>query len=190
MDLKALFTPFPTISTPRLLLRALRPADLDDLYAYASDPEIDRYTPWRRYQSLSDAQADLDSFLAEYERDGLGAWGIEQRASGRLIGIINLSPPHPRNRRVEMGFTIARADWGQGYATEAAQALVAFAFERLDLVRVEAVCLPANRASARVLTKIGMHYEGLLRHYQIWRGQPVDLEMYAVIGSPGPADQG
>jgi RimJ/RimL family protein N-acetyltransferase len=46
MDLKTLFTPFPELSTPRLLLRALRPADLNDLYEYASDPEIDRFTPW------------------------------------------------------------------------------------------------------------------------------------------------
>ena len=45
MDIKAFFTPFPTLPTPRLILRALRPTDLDDLYAYASDPEIDRFTP-------------------------------------------------------------------------------------------------------------------------------------------------
>jgi ribosomal-protein-alanine N-acetyltransferase len=181
MDLKPLLTPFPALPTPRLLLRALRPADLDDLYSYASDPEIDRYTPWTRYRSVAEAQADLDQFLAEYERDGLGAWGIQHRADRRLIGITNLSLPHPHHRRVEIGYTIARAYWGKGFATEAAQALVAFAFQRLDLVRVEAVCLPANRASARVLTKIGMQFEGLLRAYQIWRGQPVDLEMYARV---------
>jgi ribosomal-protein-alanine N-acetyltransferase len=184
MELKSLLTPFPTLPTPRLWLRALRPADLDDLYAYASDPEIDRYTPWIHYASRDEARADLDHFLAEYERDGLGAWGIEHRASSRLIGIINTSLPHPHHRRVEMGYTIARAEWGQGFASEAAQALTAFCFDRLDLVRVEAVCLPANRASARVLTKIGMQFEGLLRHYQIWRGQPVDLEMYAMVCAP------
>jgi [ribosomal protein S5]-alanine N-acetyltransferase len=161
-------------------LRALRQNDLDDLFSYASDPEIDRYTPWTHYKSLAEAQVDLDSFIADYDRIGLGAWGIEHRETHRLIGIINISPPHPRNSRTEMGFTIARTHWGKGYATEAAKAVVAFGFEKMHLVRIEAVCLPENLASARVLLKIGMQYEGLLHNYQVWRGHPCDLQMYAV----------
>ncbi len=81
MDIRSLFTPFPTLPTQRLTLRAFRQTDLQDLYDYASDPEIDRYTPWSRYQSLAEAQADLDDFIAGYERDGLGAWGIEHIAA-------------------------------------------------------------------------------------------------------------
>jgi [ribosomal protein S5]-alanine N-acetyltransferase len=180
VDIKALFTPFPILDTPRLILRALRPGDLDDLYAYASDPEIDRFTPWTHYTALAQAQADLDEFLAEYEEHGLGAWGIEHRADRRLIGIATFSPPHPRHRRVELGYTIARAYWGHGYATEAVQALLQFGFERMDLVRIEAVVLPDHAASCRVLEKAGMQYEGLLHGYQIWRGQPCDLRMVAV----------
>jgi ribosomal-protein-alanine N-acetyltransferase len=179
VDIKALFTPFPTLHTPRLILRALRLDDLDDLYAYASDPQIDRFTPWTHYTSLAEAQADLDEFLAEYEEHGLGAWGIEHWADQRLIGIATFSPPHRHHRRVELGYTIARAYWGNGYATEAVQALLQFGFERMDLVRIEAVVLPDHAASARVLEKAGMALEGLLRSYQIWRGRPCDLRMYA-----------
>lgn len=181
MNFKTLFTPFPTLETPRLLLRALRASDLDDLYAYASDPEIDRFTPWTRYTALEQAQADLDEFLAEYERDGLGAWGVEHRADRRLIGIATFSPPHRYHRRAELGYTIARAYWGQGYATEAVQALIRFGFEQMDLVRIEAVVLPDHSASARVLEKAGMQYEGLLRGYQIWRSKPCDLMMFGVV---------
>lgn len=184
MNLKTLFTPFPTLTTPRLVLRALRPDDLDDLYIYASDPEIDRFTPWTHYQSVAEASADLDHFLAEYEDGGMGAWGIEHRADQRLIGIANFSPPHRHHRRTELGYTISRAYWGQGYATEAAQALIMFGFEQMQLVRIEAVCLPDHLASARVLQKIGMQFEGLLHSYQIWRGQPRDLLMYAITRSP------
>ena len=74
MDLKTLFTPFPSLSTSRLILRALRQDDLADLYAYASDPEIDRYTPWTHYKSLAEAQTDLNHFIADYDQYGLGAW--------------------------------------------------------------------------------------------------------------------
>ena len=180
MDIRSLFTPFPTLPTQRLTLRAFRQTDLQDLYDYASDPEIDRYTPWSRYQSLAEARADLDDFIAGYERDGLGAWGIEHIADQRLIGLINLSLPHPRNRRTELGFPIARAYWRQGYASVAARAVIKFALGQMQLYRVEAICLPENQASVRALQKAGMQYEGLLHSYQVWRGEPRDLQMYAV----------
>ena len=106
--------------------------------------------------------------------------GIEHLNEDRLIGIINISPPHPHHRRTEMGFTIARAYWGQGFATEAAQAVVAFGLEKMQLLRIEAVCLPENLASARALIKAGMQYEGLLRNYQVWRDKTCDLQMYAI----------
>lgn len=179
-ELKTLFTPFPTLTTLRLRLRQLRADDLQDLYAYASDSEIDQYTPWTRYQSLAEAQADLTEYVGEYERDGFGVWGIEHQADSRLIGITNLSMPHRHHRRSELGYTIARTYWGQGYATEAVQAVVSFGFEQMQLNRIEALVLPNNVASARVLEKVGMRYEGLLRQYQVWQGQPCDLKMYAI----------
>jgi ribosomal-protein-alanine N-acetyltransferase len=182
MELKSFFKPFPSLLTPRLLLRALRPDDLQDLYIYASDPEIDRYTPWDHYTGMDEAVADLDGFLKEYEQEGRGiSFGIQHQADRRLIGIATFSPPHKHHRRAELGYTISREYWGQGYATEAARELVRFAFEDIGLVRLEAVCLPDNLASVRVLEKIGMHFEGLLHSYQTWKGVPSDLCMYAIV---------
>ena len=180
MDIKDLFTPFPVLPTPRLILRALRLADLDDLYEYASDPEIDHHVPWEHYKNIEEARENLHEFLEEYEKDGLGAWGIEHRADKKLIGIINTSLPHRINRRVELGYTISCAYWGQGLATEAVKEVIKFGFEKMELVRMEAVVLPDNPASARVLEKAGMQFEGLLHNYQIWHGQPRDLQMYAI----------
>jgi ribosomal-protein-alanine N-acetyltransferase len=82
-----------------------------------------------------------------------------------------------------MGYTISRAYWGQGYATEAVRELVRFAFEEMGLVRLEALCLPGNQASVRVLEKAGMQFEGLLHGYQTWKGMPADLCMYAIVRS-------
>lgn len=177
------FTPFPSISTPRLLLRALRPDNLDDLYRYSSDSEIDRYTPWERSRSLDDSRADLDNYLATYSRGELGVWGVEE--SGRLIGICNFTYWHRHNRRAEIGYTIARDRWGLGYATEAAGALVRFGWEKMGLTRIEAVCLPENLASIRVLEKLGMEREGVLRSYQVWRGTPRDLAIYSRVAEEG-----
>lgn len=181
MDIKALFTPFQVLPTPRLILRALQPSDLDDLYEYASDPEIDHYVPWEHYKNIEEARENLNEFLADYEQHGMGARGIEHRTDQKLIGIINFSCPHPINRRVEVGYTISRAYWGQGLATEAAKALIEFGFEKMNLARIEAVVMPEHLASARVLEKSGMQFEGALHNYQVWRDQPRDLHMYAVI---------
>ena len=181
MDIKALFTPFPVLSTPRLILRALRLTDLEDLYEYASDPEIDQYVPWEHYKNIEEARENLNEFLKEYEKDGLGAWGIEHRTDKKLIGIINTSIPHRINRRVELGYTISRAYWGKGYVTEAVQAVIQFGFEKMKLVRIEAVVLPEHLASARVLEKSGMEFEGILHSYQIWRNKPCDLRIYAIV---------
>ncbi len=189
MDLKTLFTPFPTLSTSHLILRALRLTDLDDLYEYASDPEIDQYVPWEHYKNIEETRENLNEFLEEYEKDGLGAWGIEHRSDKKLIGIINTSIPHRINRRVELGYTISRAYWGQGFATEAVKALIDFGFDKINLVRIEAVVLPENLASVRVLEKSGMRFEGILHSYQIWRNKPCDLRMYAIVNPKREAHQ-
>jgi ribosomal-protein-alanine N-acetyltransferase len=181
MDHTTHFPDFPLLSTPRLLLRDLRPTDLDDLYEYASDPEIDRYTPWDRYMSLDEAREDLGRYIARYEQGHFRAWGIEYRADKKLIGITNFGFISSEDRRAEMGYTIARKYWGQGLATEAAQALIQYGFEKLNLARIEAVVLPENVASAKVLLKSGMQYEGLLRSYQVWKDKPSDLQMYAIV---------
>ncbi len=183
MDIRTVFVPFPVLDTPRLILRALRMDDLDDLYRYASDPAIDQHTPWAHYQSVEEARQDLARYVMQYTAEDMGVWGIERRADGRLIGICNFSYWYPPDRRAEIGYTIARDAWGHGLATEAAQALISFGFQHMNLARIEAICTPDNRASERVLQKVGMQFEGLLRSYQIWRGKPQDLKMYAIIST-------
>ena len=182
MDSKPYLDNFPLLSTPRLILRDLRPIDLDDLYEYASDPEIDRYTPWDHYNNIEEARENLNEFLEAYEKHGFWAWGIEHCADKKLIGIININKPG-HDRKVEVGYTIARKYWGQGLATEALQALIQYGFEKLDIARIEAVILPENTASSKVLAKAGMQFEGLLRNYQVWKGKPSDLEMYSIVKS-------
>ena len=176
----AVFTPFPTLNTPRLILRALRMDDLHDLYEYASDPEIDRYTPWSRYESLDEAHADLAHYVQGYDRGKMPVWGVVHRADSKLIGICDFNWHH-QHCRAEIGYTIGRRYWGQGFAVEAVQAMANFGFEKMELVRIEAVCMLENTASERVMQKVGMRFEGVLHSYQIWRGAPQDLKMYAIV---------
>jgi ribosomal-protein-alanine N-acetyltransferase len=139
---------------------------------------------------MEEARENLHEFLEDYEKHGLGAWGIEHRADKKLIGITNISMPHRINRNVELGYTISRAYWGKGYATEAVQAVIQFGFEKMKLVRIEAVVLPENLASARVLEKSRMQFEGVLYSYQVWKNKPCDLRMYATVNTRADLQKG
>lgn len=92
-----------------------------------------------------------------------------------------LSTTSAEHQRGEMGYVLARKHWGQGYASEAAAAVLGFAREELGLDRVEATCRPGNVASQRVLRRIGMQQEGLLRSHLLIRGRREDSLLFAKV---------
>jgi ribosomal-protein-alanine N-acetyltransferase len=177
----------PPLVTPRLLLRAVRPADADDLYAYARDPEIARFTTWNAYQTVADAHRFLRIVLDQYRTGKIGLWGIEHRATQRFVGTIGLTGEGEAGAsahgRAELAYALSREFWNQGLTTEAARAIVDFGFTSWDLNRIEARCLVPNIASARVMEKIGMNYEGILRQHIYVKGTFHDLKIYAILKS-------
>jgi [ribosomal protein S5]-alanine N-acetyltransferase len=183
MQIAAIFQPFPILRTERLVLRALRMDDLIDLYEYAADPELARFTEWDHYGSLEEAQTDLAQYVSRYERaeQPLPVWGIEHAADHKLIGICNIVRWWIEDRRAEIGYALSRRYWGQGLVPEAIQAMLDFGFEQMEINRFQATCLPVNTPSQRVMQKVGMQPEGLLHGYEIWKGQPQDLLLYAIV---------
>jgi ribosomal-protein-alanine N-acetyltransferase len=170
------------LRTERLRLRAFRPDDWADVHCYGSDPEVVRFMDWgpntveesRHHTNRASATAAVSPRLRF-------PYAVERLAGGRVIGSVELSLTSLDHRRAEMGYVLAREAWGRGYATEAAQALVAYGFGPLGLHRIAATCDPDNTASARVLQKIGMTYEGRLRAYFQIRGEWRDRLMWSAI---------
>lgn len=105
---------------------------------------------------------------------------VEQE-QGTLIGAIELQVTSTSHRRAELGYVLHRQWWGRGYAGEAAAALLRFGFDDLGLHKVSATCDPRNKASARVLTKIGMRHEAHLRDHLHLRGRWHDRLLYAAL---------
>lgn len=172
------------LTTERLLLRDLTPDDLDDAHAFGSDPEVSRYMPWGP-NSLADTRQFLDACLAEQRQTPRTGHTLAVVCDAAVIGVVSLTvqvgaasgPPH----RGELGYSFNRGHWGRGYATEAAGALLHWAFDTAGLHRVEATCRPANPASAHVLEKLGMRREGHLRDHMMIHGSPQDSYLYAVL---------
>jgi [ribosomal protein S5]-alanine N-acetyltransferase len=181
----ALAESFPPgrLHTARLLLR--RPSVRDAaavFHGYATDEEVTRYLAWRPHRALQDTREFLTQCEIAWET-GIGhrAWVLERRGDRAVLGMIGVDVG-PRG--VNVGYVLGRAHWGQGYMTEALAAVCDAALEDPSVHRVSAFCDVDNRASARVMEKAGMEFEGTLRRYMRhvnvapW---PRDCHMYARV---------
>ena len=161
--------------------RKLREEDEEDIFRYASDPEVSRYTTWYSPRSREEARTFLQNMLDRYERQEVAPWGMVDKRTHRVIGTIGFNHWDVRNARAEVGFALARPYWNQGYMSEALRSVVAFGFRQMGLVRIEARCHPDNAASARVMEKAGMIFEGILRRHVYIKGEHQDVKMYAIV---------
>lgn len=168
------------ITTERLILREWTLDDFDVVHAYATDPEVVRYMsfgPNAEEDTRAFLRATLDHARATPRTDyGLA---VTRREDGAFVGGVGLYLRNPT--KAELGYVYQRDAWGHGYATEAARALLDFGFRALGLHRIYALCVPANTASARVMEKLGMRYEGCLRDNLFARGEFMDSLSYAVL---------
>ena len=173
----------PVLETPRLLLRPFVLADAADVQRLAGAPEVADTTlnlphPYRE----GVAEAWIGSHASRFAEGGGVNYAITFRADGALMGSISLIVTR-QHRRAELGYWLGVPFWGQGYMTEAAGALVARGFALLDLHKIEATHMTRNPASGRVMEKVGMTLEGLLREHVFKNGGLEDLAVYGILES-------
>ncbi len=176
-------TLFPVeLETERLVLREFRKDDWKVVHEYAVDPEVVRYMPWG-----PNDERDTKDFIARALASQLEdprtkfEFAITVAATDRLIGGTGIRISRPESLGADMGYCLRRDVWSDGYATEAARAVVAFGFERLGLHRIFATCDIENAASARVLGKAGMRREAHFREDEWVRGQWRSSYLYAIL---------
>jgi len=180
------------LSTGRLILRDFNEDDFAAVHAYGSDPLVTQYTDWGP-NTPDETRAFLGRAVARRHASPRIEFdfGIVLKTDAMLVGSCGLYVHKPEHREGMLGYVINRHYWGQGIATEAARAVVQFAFEQLGLHRVYATCDTENAASERVMRKLGMrreaHFREHLWQHERWR----DSYVYAVLegewrtGMPG-----
>jgi [ribosomal protein S5]-alanine N-acetyltransferase len=178
--------PFTALHTPRLVVRPVQPADAPAHFAYASDPEVARHVRWDAFTALAQSEAWAQEGAASAAAGHLRPLGIAL-AHGPLIGHLALHWSGPEKHILELGYVLGRAHWGQGYAVEAASALLGWALRERGVLRLQARCFTENPASARVLEKLGFVREGLLRGRGIKAGQLVDQYVYGLVATDAAA---
>jgi len=171
----------PTLQTARLCLRPFDDSDANALFALHSNAHVLRYwdaPPWTE-------RGRADRFIAvcrQLADEGTGTrLAVDRTSDGEFIGWCSLTRWNPDFRSASLGYCFDAAAWGQGYATEAARALLQWAFDTLDLNRVQAETDTRNGASARVLEKLGFVREGTLREDCIVNGEVSDSWVYGLL---------
>ncbi|MEU5217433.1 GNAT family protein [Streptomyces sp. NPDC020807] len=173
--------PTPELHTARLRLRPLDEADGEALYALHSSAYVMRYwdsPPWTD-------PARVGRFLAtsrRIEEEGTGArLAVERLSDGAFLGWCGLTSWNPEFRSASLGYVFDPEAWGHGYATETAHAVLRWAFDTLDLNRVQAETDTRNVASARVLEKVGFVREGTLREDCVVNGVVSDSWVFGLL---------
>lgn len=167
-----------TLETDRLILRAFKETDLDDFYEYAKNPNIGPNAGWTPHKNIEDSKQILDMIIAEDE-----VWALVDKASNKVIGSVGLH--NDRLRSTEdikmLGYVLSESYWGQGLMAEAAMAVIAYAFENLEIQLISVHHYPYNLQSKRVIEKCGFGYEGTLRHAtKLYDGRIYDLMCYSM----------
>lgn len=173
--------PIPTLTTKRVLLCPFAPTDAVRVQALAGAPEV-AATALNIPHPYPDGAAG--AWIARHAGDadeGIRlTWAIVRRSDEALLGAITLGLT-ARHERGSLGYWLGVPYWNQGYTTEAARRVTAFAFLDFGCYRIEAGCFPRNVASARVMEKTGLRYEGVLRGYLRKGDQYEDVAMYALL---------
>ncbi len=157
------------LDTERLVLRRFCQDDLRDVGEWEEDAASD---------PAPEAQKFLDFCFRQYEERGDGPWGMLLKQTGRMVG--NCGYIGLRHFCGEVNYYVAPRYRGQGFAPEALKALMHFGFSELGLLRIQARCGLDNLSSERVLQKVGMKFEGMLRHASATDQSP-DQKMYAIL---------
>jgi len=171
----------PTLETKRLLLRPFTLADAKEVQRLAGDRAI-ADTTLNIPHPYGDGMAEewISKHQETFDQGKGVTFAITRKPDGALLGAISLSDIS-KGHQAELGYWVGKPSWGQGYCTEAANAVFRYGFSELGLIRIYAIRFARNLASGRVLQKLGMRHEGCQRQHIVKWGKFEDLELYGIL---------
>jgi ribosomal-protein-alanine N-acetyltransferase len=172
----------PQVTTARLLLRPFDDSDAKPLHALVSVEGMLQYFPGPGQPTLEQVQRLIERQILHWQEHGLGWWGVELIDEGELLGWNGLQYL-PETEEVEVGYLLAKPYWNKGLATEGARAALRFGFDELQLEQIVGIVHPENKASERVLEKLGMRFTEQTEYFdmQVFRYE-IDRSEFAPEG--------
>jgi ribosomal-protein-alanine N-acetyltransferase len=179
MPFKDAFITFPILETERFILRELQTNDAQDYYNYFSDPEVTKYWGYQGPKNVETASKTFARFQNAFIRKEMITWGIANKEDNKIIGTCILND-FIKASMVSLGYNLSRDYWRQGVMTEVLEAVIPYAFNVLDMNRIQAKVMPENIASTKLLSKMGFMNEGLLRDF-IFGEIITDTLMFSIL---------
>lgn len=173
--------PITAIPAARVTVRAIRSADLDDLFEINGDDAVTRFLPYKSWQTPADGSAWLTRMEALAAGGTAQQLVIERNADRKVIGTTLLFTFDEGSARLALGYALGRKHWRQGYAHEAIHAVCGHAFREMGIRRIEAEVDPRNAGSNALLLRLGFVREGMFRQRWITKGAPTDTNIYGCL---------
>lgn len=176
-----LFESFPILDAEGITLRQVDASDADDIFAIFSLPEVMQYYDRPPVESLAEVDEMIQRWQQRYNDRQAIRWGIVREPDPNIVGTIGLQIY--TDWRAALGYDLRPAFWRQGVMTRSLSKVIRYAFEEVELQRLEALVIPGNVASERLLDKLGFQREGLLRDYLFVNGNHQDLTIFSLLNS-------
>lgn len=180
-EIYRIFSNIPTLQTKRLTLRRLMVSDAFDMYEYAKNSEVTEYLTWEAHPNAAYTREYLQYLGTHYNVGDFFDWGVILDEEDKMIGTCGFTRFDYNNNCGEVGYVINPAYRGREIAAEALMKVMEFGFEVLGLNRIEAKFMEGNKASMRVMEKVGMTFEGYHRASMIIKGEYKTIGVSAIL---------
>ena len=181
--IKRLFSKIPVIETERLILREMKKSDTKDMYEYSSNPMTSEFLLWNVHKDIDFTQDFVNYVISKYKSGEYNDWALEHKEDKKMIGTCGFTRIDEENRVAEIGYVLNPDYWGEGLATEAVEAVLKFAFDTMNMHRVEAKFMFGNDASLAVMKKVGMKFEGYQRDALFVKGRYRTIGISSILKS-------
>jgi len=177
------FKDFPKLETERFILRKGTVDDGNDLFELYANENVVKYLPLNLFESVEDAMVEINWYEKIFkEQIGL-RWVIEEAKTKKVIGTCGYLNYEKEHNRIEIGYDLKPAYWGQGIMQKTLGKIIHFAFTSMEINKIEAKVEPENKASIRLLGKLNFCQEGVLRQHEFEKGKYVDLVLFSILRS-------
>ncbi|NET34075.1 MAG: GNAT family N-acetyltransferase [Cyanothece sp. SIO1E1] len=176
---------FPSLESVRLALRQIEAGDQNHIFAGLSHPKITQYygVSFDTYEATEEQMEWYEQLWQE--QTGIW-WAIRDKNTAQFIGACGYNEYQAEHRKIELGYWLLPQHWGKGYIYEALQLIIPFAFEQLQVERIEAFVETGNKASDKVLLKQGFKHEGTMRNCEYKNDRFISLKVFGLIHSQQP----
>lgn len=171
----------PILSSSNLVLRPIDERDTAALFHHFSDDRVTKYMDIDSFSNISDATHIIQFFRKSLEEEEGTRWAITLAGKDELIGTCGYHKINKPHFKAEIGYDLQPSYWGKGIMKEAISCMLTYGYEELQFNRIEAFVDPENIASAKLLSRLGFHYEGFLRDAFFEKGKFVNAELYSLL---------